>query len=317
MNQKHLTIILVILGAAVVLLYKSAFIVTQTQQSLVLQFGDIKRVEKEPGLKFMIPFVQNVLFFDNRLLDFNAEPKEFITEFVTSDTKQKVQERVVIDAFVRYRITDPVRFYQSVKNEFNLRSRLNSILNATIRRVVGKHSLNDLLSDERIEIMRDIKNAVNAQVSGKTALLTDSDSENRTTNQESVQGFGIVVEDVRILRADLPEEISESTFNRMRTNFSKEAQKFRAEGEEKALEIRSNADRERVELIAQARKTAEILRGEGDGTAAKIYADAFNRDKAFFEFYRSMQAYRATLNQKDTTAVLSPDSNFLKFINKE
>lgn len=283
---------------ALILLSGTLFIVPQTQQALVVQFGDIKRVVKKPGLNAKIPFVQNVLLFDKRILDFNAQPAEFITKNRTTD----VEERVVIDAFVRYRITDPVQFYQAVRDENSLKSRLNSIVLSSMRRVLANHSLSDLLSEKRGQIMDQIQANVNAQAQ-------------RGEDSRRGNGFGIEVVDVRIMRADLPADISQSTYERMRKDFTKEAQRFRAEGEQQALGIRSTADREKTEILADARKNAEIIRGEGDGEAAKIYAGAFNRDPAFFKFYRSMQAYKKTLSQDDTTMVLTPGSEFLQEMN--
>lgn len=290
------------------LLYSSAFVVVQTQQALVLQFGEIIRVIQKPGLYFKLPFVQNVIFFDRRLLDFRAAPAEFISKNRTTD----VEERVVIDAFVKYRITDPVLFYQAVRTEANLASRLNSIVVANMRKTLANHSLNDLLSEERAEIMQQIREQVNRQATrGEMAEREAGDGAIENTQRRG-QGFGIEVVDVRIMRADLPADISQATYERMRKNFTKEAQRFRAEGEERALEIRSKADRERVELLARARRESETIRGEGDGAAARITAAAFGRDPSFYQFYRSMQAYRNTLTKDDTTVVLSPDRGFLR-----
>lgn len=293
------------LFVAIVLLSSTLFIVPQTGQALVLQFGEIVRVEKEPGLNIKLPFVQNVLLFDNRILGFEAQPAEFITRNRDMD----VDERVVIDAFVRYRITDPQQFYQSVKNELNLNSRLNSVVVSSMRRVLGNHSLANLLSNDRDAIMTEIRKTVNAQAQG--VALTEANKDARRS-----EGFGIEVVDVRIMRADLPSDISQSTYERMRKNFTKEAQRFRAEGEEQALEIRAKAERERTEIIAEARKNSETIRGDGDAQASKIYAEAFGKDPEFFRFYRSMQAYKNTLGKDDTTIVLSPDSGFLKELNQ-
>ena len=281
-----------------ILLNATLFIVPQTQQALVLQFGQIKRTVSTPGLKMKLPFVQNVLFFDNRILDFEAQPAEFITR--NRDTE--VDERVVIDAFVRYRITNPAQFYQSVKNEQNLKSRLNSIVVSSMRRVLGNHSLADLLSNDRDVVMSKIRQTVNDQAHG----AADADTNGRG------QGFGIDVVDVRIMRADLPADISQSTYERMRKNFTKEAQRFRAEGEQKAQETRSIADRTRTGILAEARKQAETLRGEGDGQAAKLYAASFGRDPEFYKFYRTLQAYRNSFSPSDTTMVMSPDDAFLR-----
>lgn len=290
--------------AALVLIMSSLFIVQQTQQALVLQFGEIKRVVKTPGLHAKVPFIQDVMMFDKRILEFEMRPAEFITKNRETD----VDERVVIDAFVRYRIIDPRQFYQSVKNEANLNSRLTSIVSSSMRGVLASHSLGDLLSKTRGDIMKQIKANVNAQ-----AAATPGGTEQKTGSGQvkSVAGFGVEVVDVRIVRADLPAEISQSTFERMRKNFTKEAQRFRAEGDEQATEIRATAERERTELLATARKESEITRGQGDAIATKTYAEAFGRDPEFFKFYRSMQAYRATLSRDDTTMVMSPDDGFL------
>jgi modulator of FtsH protease HflC len=291
-----------------VLLYSSAFVVVQTQQALVLQFGEIIRVIQKPGLYFKLPFVQNVIFFDRRLLDFRAAPAEFISKNRATD----VEERVVIDAFVKYRITDPVLFYQAVRTEANLANRLNSIVVANMRKTLANHSLNDLLSEDRADIMRQIRDQVNRQATRGDMADREAGNTGVENTQRRGQGFGIEVVDVRIIRADLPADISQATYERMRKNFTKEAQRFRAEGEERALEIRSKADRERVELLARARKESETIRGAGDGEAARITALAFGRDPSFYHFYRSMQAYRNTLTKDDTTVVLSPDRGFLR-----
>lgn len=308
---KKKTVSLIVLGAAFLLLLESFFIVNQTQQALVLMFGDIKRVEQEPGLQWKIPFVENVEFFDNRLLEFNAQP----TEFITKDRERNVEERVVIDAFVRFRIVDPVRFFQSVKNEFNLNSRLNSIVESSMREILANYSLSDLLSDKRPQIMAEIQSAVNDKATSgdlEDAASEETADEERARQRRANRGFGIEVVDVRIVRADLPSDISQATYERMRKNFTKEAQRFRAEGEERGLEIRSNADRERVEIISEAQRKSETIRGEGDNIASRTYADAFGKDPSFFEFYRSMQAYRKSLNNEDTTIILSPKSEFLQ-----
>jgi len=283
----------------------SLYVVRQTEQALVVQFGEIVGVVKEPGLKAKVPFVQSVIRFDKRLLDFEAPPAEFITRNRDID----VEERVVIDAFVRYRITDPVQFYQAVKNEANLKSRLASIVTSGMRRTLANYSLSDLLSDKRQKIMQQIQAQVNRQaMMGRIEGIDGAEA-------QVTQGFGIEVVDVRIMRADLPSDISLSTYERMRKDFTKEAQRFRAEGEERAIEVRSKAERERTELIAEAKRKAETIRGEGDAEAAKIYATAFGRDPEFYGFYRSMQAYRATLGKGDTTVILSPKSEFLKEMN--
>lgn len=285
--------------SVVILVNATLFIVPQTSQALVLQFGQIKRTVSTPGLHAKIPFIQEVMFFDNRILSFEAQPAEFITR----NRMAEVDERVVIDAFVRYRITDPTQFYKAVKNEKNLNSRLNSVVVSSMRRVLGNHSLSNLLSNDRDAVMSEIRGAVNDQARGLAG------TEGRG------EGFGIDVLDVRIMRADLPADISQSTYERMRKNFTKEAQRFRAEGDQKAMETRAAADRERTEILARARKEAETIRGVGDGEAAKIYAGAYGRDPEFFKFYRSLQAYRQSFSAEDTTMVLSPQDSFLHGLN--
>jgi modulator of FtsH protease HflC len=288
---------------ALVLISNSIFVVAQTNQVLVLQFGEIVRVVQKPGLNFKVPFMQSVIFFDKRLLDFRTQAGEFITRNKTTD----VEERVVIDAFVRYRITDPVQFYQSVKTEQNLASRLNSVVLSNMRKTIANYSLADLLSENRNKIMEQIRAQVNRQAN--VARVENS------AVGASGQGFGIEVLDLRIVRADLPLDITSATYERMIQNFTKEAIRFRAEGDQKALEITSNADRERTEIIANAKKEAETIRGAGDGTAAEIYGASYSKDPEFFRFYRAMQAYRNVLKPADTTIIMSPDSEFLREMN--
>lgn len=289
---------LVALIGGVVLAFNSLYIVNQVEQALVLQFGEAKGVQQEPGLKVKLPFVQNVLFFDNRLLDFNAEPKEVID----SDNRP-----IIIDAFLRYRVTDPLKYYQSVQNESGLALRLNDILESSLRKVVGRGPYTKLLTAERSEIMNAILRDVSDQVSGKQ-------SGSETSDPLVKGGFGIHVVDVRIKRADLSERVSKDVYKRMRSERERIAKELRAKGEERAQVVRSTAERERAEIISESRKKAEIIRGEADAIAAKTYADAFQRDKEFYDFYRSLQAYRQVLKGKDTTMVLSPDSDFLKYL---
>ena len=297
--MKILSIGGVIIAVLLLILSGSVFVVNQTEQALVLEFGKPVRVIKEAGLNFKTPFFQNVEYFDNRLLDFDAQSNEVIA----SD-----QKRLIVDAFVRYRITDPLRFKQTVGNEMTMRSRLNSILESSLRQVLGGVPLSAVLSEKRSEIMADIRNLVNLQAMG---AKVDGGADNVTKG-----GFGIEVVDVRIKRADLPPANSEGIYKRMQTEREREAKEFRAKGSEDAQKIRSQADKERTILIAEAKKKAEITRGEGDGTATKIFADSFGKDQDFFQFYRSMQAYKKTLDKKDTTIMMSPDNEFLKYMEK-
>ena len=269
--------------AVLVMLAASAlFTVHQTQQALVLQFGNPKRIVTEPGLHVKLPFIQNAIYIDRRVLDFDALSEEVIL----GD-----QKRLVVDAFARYRIVDPLRFYQSVGSEAVLRGRINTILDASLRKVLGEVPLFTVLSEDRSALMNRIRDQANAEA----------------------KQFGIDVIDVRIKRADLPAENSQAIYRRMQTEREREAKELRAQGAEMAQRIRSRADRERRVIIAEAEKEAQIIRGEGDGQAVRIFAEAFGRDVDFFTFYRSMQAYRDAFGDDNTSFVLSPDSEFFRF----
>lgn len=283
-------------GASVLglmILLGSVYSLDQTEQALVLQFGEIKRVVKDPGLHFKLPLVQEVRQFDRRLLDFNAEPRELIT--IDS-------ERIIVDAFVRYRIVNPMQYYNTVRNEETMHSRLGAILESSIRQVIASVPLSTVLSQDRNRVMGQIKNEVNALVRGQKA----------EEGKAPKGGFGIEIVDVRIMRSDLPPENSEAIYGRMRTEREREAREFRARGKEEALKIRADADREQVVALAEANKKSQIMRGEGDAQAAKIYNSAIGSDPQFFELWRSLQAYRTTLKAGNTTMVLSPGSGFLK-----
>ena len=269
-------------AVSLIVLYNSVFTVHQAAQALVLQFGKPVDVVTEPGLHFKIPFVQDVALFDRRVLEFDA-PKE---EIIASD-----QKRLVVDAFTRYRIVNPLKFFQTVNNEAVVRTRLAAIINASIRQALGNVRLNDIISGERAALMAQISDIVNNEA----------------------DDFGIDVIDVRIKRGDLPEANSEAVFRRMQTEREREAKELRAEGAEEAQKLRAIADRKRVILIAEAKKLAQITRGEGDSTAIRIFADAFGQDVEFFSFYRSMEAYSEAVGSDNTTMVLSPDSEFFRY----
>jgi modulator of FtsH protease HflC len=284
MNRNLLVGAGVAAAVILVLAMSALFTVHQTQQALVLQFGNPKDVIQEPGLHVKLPFIQNVVYVDRRVLDFDAEAQEVIL----GD-----QKRLVVDAFARYKIIDPLRFYQSVGTEGVLRGRIDTILDASMRKVLGEVPLFTVLSADRAELMNDIRSQVNTEA----------------------QQFGIDVVDVRIKRADLPPENSQAIYRRMQTEREREAKELRAQGAELAQRIRSRADRERRVIIAEAEKEGEIIRGEGDAQAVRIFAEAFGRDIDFFSFYRSMQAYRGALGDDSTSVVLSPDSEFFRFFN--
>jgi membrane protease subunit HflC len=281
-SRRLLTIIAVLLIAGGVLADSSLFIVEQTEQALVLQFGQPVRVVREPGLYFKRPFIQNVISYDKRVLDFEP-PHE---EVIVSD-----QKRLVADSYTRYRIDDPLLFYQTVGTEDGVRARLLSIVSGSLRRVLGNVTLSDVLSEKRAAIMHHIRDEVGAEA----------------------KGFGITVIDVRLRRADLPPENSEAIYARMQSERQQQASQYRGEGSEAAQTVRANAERERTVILADANRDSQKLRGEGDALAIKIYADAYGQDKNFFAFYRSMEAYKASLNGQTTTFVLSPDSEFFRY----
>ena len=282
---------LLLLGVAIVvviiLVLSSTFKVNEYEQVILLPFGEPRQVvngfgTQEPGLYLKTPFVQNVESFEKRILDYDAPPEEMIL----GD-----QKRLVVDSFIRYRITDPLLFFQTVGSESIARNRLGAILNAATRQVLGTVELITVLSGERGQLMLYILDQVNRQS----------------------RDFGVDVIDVRIRRADLPDENSQAVYRRMQTEREREAKEYRAQGDEASQRIRSRADKERTILLANAKRESEILRGQGDALAVKIFADAFGQDEDFFSFYRSMQAYSLALGAEDTTLVLSPDSEFFRF----
>jgi len=277
--KKILLPIIIVLGAVA---FFSIFIVKEINQAIVLQFGDPKRIISTPGINFKIPFIQNVVFLDKRILNLDAPPEEVIA----SD-----QKRLIVDAFARFQIVDPLKFYISVGNERVARSRLSTIINSRIRSVLGTQRLQTLLSADRTNQMALIQDGVNNEA----------------------EKFGIKIVDVRIKRADLPPANSEAIYRRMQTEREREAKEFRAKGAEMAITITSTADKEVTVILAEAEKQSEIMKGEGDGQRNKIFADAFGRDPEFFAFYRAMQAYEKALIGGETSLILSPDSEFFKF----
>ena len=277
--KKILLPIIIVLAATA---FFSIFIVKEIIQAIVLQFGDPKRIISTPGINFKIPFIQNVVFLDKRILNLDAPPEEVIA----SD-----QKRLIVDAFARFQIVDPLKFYISVGNERVARSRLSTIINSRIRSVLGTQRLQTLLSADRTNQMALIQDGVNNEA----------------------EKFGIKIVDVRIKRADLPPANSEAIYRRMQTERNREAKEFRAKGAEMAITITSTADKEVTVILADAQKKSEIMKGEGDGQRNKIFAEAFGQDPEFFAFYRSMQAYGKAFNAGETSMILSPDSEFFKF----
>ncbi len=277
----------ILIGISTLLIFVSFscfFVMDERQQGLVLQFGEPKRVIKSSGLQFKIPLIQNVVRYDKRILEYNLP----VEEVIAVDKK-----RMLIDSFARFKIIDPLEFYKTVGNEVNVRNRLNSNVISSLRRVVGRVTLDELLSAERSNIMDSIKIEVNGEATR----------------------FGIEVVDVRIRRADLPEANSQAIFERMISERVREAKEFRAKGAEEAQRIRAEADKEKTVILAEATRQSEILKGEGESQSIDTYANAFERDPEFYSFYRSMQAYSKVLGEEGTTMILSPDSEFLQFLN--
>ena len=283
MSEKILKISVFAAVLTGLLIYSTFFIVKETHQAIVLQLGEPKKVYKDAGLYFKIPLIQNVHFLDKRVIDIDAPAEEVIA---------LDQKRIIVDAYAKFIINDPLKFYISVGNERIAQSRLASIINAKIRGVLGKENLVNLISTNRNKLMSQITKDV----------------------AEEAKDFGIDVIDVRIKRADLPSANSEAIFKRMQTERTREAKEFRAQGFEVGQTIKSIADKEVAIILADARKTAQITRGEGDGLRNKIFAEAFGRDPEFFSFYRAMQSYEKSLiSGSETSLVLSPDSEFFRY----
>jgi membrane protease subunit HflC len=283
MSEKILKISIFAAVLIGLLIYSTFFIVKETHQAIVLQLGEPKKVYKDAGLYFKIPLIQNVHFLDKRVIDIDAPAEEVIA---------LDQKRIIVDAYAKFIIIDPLKFYISVGNERVAQSRLSSIINAKIRGVLGKENLVNLISTNRNKLMSQITKDV----------------------AEEAKDFGIDVIDVRIKRADLPSANSEAIFKRMQTERTREAKEFRAQGFEVGQTIKSIADKEAAIILADARKTAQITRGEGDGLRNKIFAEAFGRDPEFFSFYRAMQSYEKSLiSGSETSLVLSPDSEFFRY----
>ena len=259
------------------------FTVDQTKQALVLQFGEPKRIIQEPGLAIKLPFIQDVEYYEKRVLSLIPQDAE---EVILAD-----QKRILVDAYARYRISNPLLFYQTVRNEFGARTRLESIIDSSVRRVLGSETLASILTGMRNNINDNIKDEV----------------------EESVTSLGIEIIDVRLRRADYPESTSQNIFNRMKSEREREAKEFRATGEEEAQKIRADAEKTRTVIVAEAARKAQENRGRGDSEAIEIYANSFGKDADFFSFYRSMEAYRAAIGESETSMVLSPDSEFFRF----
>ena len=280
--NKYIIAIGIVVAAIGIVASSSLFIVEQTQQAIVLLFGKPQKTIQDPGLYFKIPFGEEVVYYDKRVLDLDP-PKE---RMILAD-----QKRLDVDSYARYRIIDPLLFYQTTRRVSEVKGKMSPIINSSLRRVLGNETLLDILSGKRATIMVDIQKAVN----------------------DAVMRFGMEIVEVRIRRADYPEETRSNIENRMKSEREREAKEFRARGFEMAEGIRADAGKQKIVLLAEAQKKAETLRGEGDGLAIQIYADSFGQDPEFFAFYRSMQAYKKSMNSQDTTMVLSPNSDFFRY----
>ena len=258
------------------------FIVNETKQAIVLQFGEPRQVISKPGLQFKIPFIQDAVFLDSRMLNLDPQPEEMIL----SD-----QKRIIVDSFARYRIVDPLKFYQTVRNEATFSDRFGRIINAAVRGVIARYSLSSLLSEDRSKIMSSIQSQVK--------------------NEET--SFGVEIIDIRIGRTDLTEQVSNNVYQRMRSERDKEANLLRAEGEELSKEIRASADRQQTVIVAEAERTSSILRGEGDALKNKILGDAYGLDQEFFDFLRTMQACKETFGDTEMSMVIVPGQVCEKF----
>ena len=269
---------------AIVFLSSSMFTVHMTQNAVVLELSKPKEIITEPGLYFKIPFLQKVRYFSSQLLDNDSSP----TEVITKDKKN-----LLVDNFTMFKIVDPLKFLETVRGERSARARLDDIIYSELRVEIGTHDLHDVVTETRDSIMAKVTKEANVKAAE----------------------YGIEVVEVRIKRTDLPPEVANSIFNRMRTERERIAMEYRSEGKEEATKIRAETDKEKTILVAQAYKQEQIVRGEGDAQATKIYADAFNKDQKFYTFMRSMEAYKKSL-KTDTTLLMSEDSDFLGFLNK-
>ncbi len=282
--DRRWVVIAVVLGALIATWNLAFFRVPQWMQAVVVQLGEPVRTVQKPGLYVKLPFIQEVLYFDRRLLDYDASPKELLT---------KDKQQLVVDNYVRWRIHDPLQYYRTLRTESGAQSRLDDVVYSNVRESLGRHTLRDVVNERRAALMQEVT----------------------SKSDKKAREYGIEIVDVRIKRADLPEKNELNVFNRMRTERERLAKKFRAEGDEEARKIRSEADKQIQILLADARQQAEIMRGEGDALTVKIFAEAYGRDPEFYELVRTLEAYRKTIGE-GTTLILSPDSDFFRLMNQ-
>ncbi len=279
-NKNIIILILIIIGFFAI--NGLFFTVDQTQKAIVLQLGKPVREINNPGLNYKLPFIQNVIFFDNRVLEYDSAPAEILTQ----DKKN-----LVVDNYAKWRIKDPLKFYETVKNYYGAQERLDDIIYSELRVVLGKHTLQEIVSLKRSEIMTFITENCN----------------------KIAKKYGIEVVDVRIKRADLPPENERHVYDRMKAERYRQAKKYRSEGMEQSLRIKSETDKEKNIILSEAKKKAEIIKGEGEAKAIEIYGKAFSQDKSFYEFYRTMEAYKDSLTKKNKL-ILTPENEFLKYL---
>jgi membrane protease subunit HflC len=283
--MKSASIIAIIIIIAFLVVVSQAFIqVDQTESVLIVQLGKPVKVITEPGLHFKKPFMQQVIKFDNRLLLYDASPSVIIT---------RDKKNLVVDNYAKWRIVEPLKYYQTVKNETGAQSRLDDIIFSNLRQELGRHDLVDIIAKTRASLMEAVTEKTN----------------------EAAKSFGIEVVDVKIKRADLPPENERAVFERMRAEREREAKRYRSEGEERALAIRAQADRERTIILSEAQRKAQVLNGQGDAVATRLYAQSYTKDPEFFYFLKTMEAYKKTLGAKDTL-VLTPESEFFRYFKK-
>ena len=286
MNQNKMIVILLIFFLVIIGLRSFVYTVDEREKAIVVQLGEVVRFDDEPGIHFKIPMVQKVIFFDSRILTLDAEPERYLTQ---------EKKSVVVDSFVKWRIVDPLKYYvKTGGNEISAKTLLQQWINGGLRDQFGKRTLHEVVSGERNEIMEKVKQS----------------------SDESARDLGIQIWDVRLQRVDLPQEVSESVFDRMEAERARIAKEYRAQGAEEAEKLRADAERKRDILVAEAYRTAQQVRGQGDGKAAAIYARAYGRSPAFYSLYRSLNAYKASFRNKDDVLIIDPSADFFKHMKK-
>lgn len=280
--KKTPIIIIIVIVALILLASQTYYTVDQTESALVVELGKPRRSITVPGLHFKTPFIQQVIKFENRLLIYDASPSVIIT---------KDKKNLVVDNYAKWKIIDPLKYYQTVKNEIGAQSRLDDIIFSKVREELGKHNLLDIIAKTRASLMEDVIRKSN----------------------EAAKSFGIEIVDVRIKRADLPPENERAVFERMKAEREREAKRYRSEGEERALGIRARANRDKTIILSEANRKSQILKGEGDAVATKLYADAYQKDPKFFYFLKTMEAYKTVFGERDTM-IVTPESEFFRYM---